>query len=391
METRVRTNSASGADRAQRGPRRFSRRVLLEQILGWTGALTAMTWVHGDADDPSERVAPADVLITADRQTVAAIAQLLPLIAGPLVGDVRESSALVEWASLDHRLTGTRSGIFLYRQTGDIEARIGFDPFGVAQALTVRRDSEEVTILHGGIEAGPVAKAWLDQGYTEQVASFGSPYWFRQTDVWDQESNELNELDFRMGGALDFAGILDRETVCFSSSETLLLGILHGIQQTSGPGSSSLPTLSLASMFDVLPRETGYAAGRVRSSDSLPAALFTSGSSASRSGSRLDGFLITEQAAPPNPASGGSTRPSHVLILQTGASSVLPVLRDEVRARWENATSASLERPFSALFELNDIMIDREANAVLVEVVYSGDHPESIEPALMELIGVSAD
>lgn len=368
---------------------------MLEQILGWTGALTAMTWVHEDEEDPSERVALADVLITADRQTVAAIAQLLPLIAGPLVGDIRESSALVEWASLDHRLTGTRSGIFLYRQTGDVEARIGFDPFGVAQALTVRRDSDEVTILHGGIEAGPVAEAWLDQGYTEQVASFGSPYWFRQADVWDQESNELNELDFRMGGALDFAGILDRQTVCFSSSETLLLGILHGIQQTSGPRSSSLPTISFASMFDVLPRETGYAAGRVRSSDSLPAALFTSGSSASRSGARLDGFLITEQAAPPNSASGGSTRPSHVLILQTEAnsnsSSVLPVLRDDVRARWENATSASLERPFSAFLELNDIMIDREANAVLVEVVYSGERSESIEPALMELIGVSPD
>lgn len=391
MEARVRTNLSSGANTAQRGPRRFSRRVGLEQILGWTGALTAMTWVHEDEEDPSERVAPADVLITADRQTVAAIAQLLPLIAVPLVGNIRESSALVEWASLDHRLTGTKSGIFLYRQTDEVEARIGFSPFGVAQALTVRRDSDDVTILHGELEAGSVVEAWVDQGYTERIASFGGPYWFRPADVWDQESGELNELDFRMGGALDFAGIIDGQTVCFSSSEALLVGILDGVQPTSGQQASSLSTISLESMFGVLPRETGYAVGRVRSPDSLPGALLSSDASTSGNGARLDGFLITEQVAAPNTASGGSTRPSHLLILQTEASSVLPVLRDEVRATWENATSASLERPFSAFLELNDIMIDREANAVLVEVVYSGERSESIEPALMELIGVSPD
>lgn len=393
METRVRTSSASGANTVQRGPRRFSRRVMLDQVLGWTGALVAMTLVHEDEDveDSQERAEPADRLITAERKTVAAIAEILPLIAVSLVGDIRESSAILEWASLDHRLAGTGSGIFLYGQTDEIEARIGFDPFSVAQALTVRRDSDEVTILHGGLEAGSAAEAWVDQGYTERVASFGSLFWFRQADVWDQESNELNELDFRMGGTLDFAGILDGQTVCFSSSEALLLGILEGIQPPGGQRASSLPTISVESMFDVLPPETGYAVGRVRSSDSPPGVLLTSDSPTSGNGARLDGFLVTEQSTPPNRASGEFAPPTHLLILQTEASSVLSVLREEVRERWENESSASLEDPFFAIFELNDIVIDREANAVLVEVTYDGASAESIEPALMELIGVPLD
>lgn len=192
MEARVGTSSVSGANTEQRRPWRFSRRVALEQVLGWTGALTAMTWVHEDEEDPPELVEPADVLITGDGHSIIAIEHLLPLIAVPLVGDIRQSSALLEWASLAHRLTGTGSGIFLYGQTDEIETRIGFDPFGVAQALTSRCDSDEVTILHGGMEVGLAAEAWVDQGYTERVASFGSPFWFRQADVWNQESNELN-------------------------------------------------------------------------------------------------------------------------------------------------------------------------------------------------------
>lgn len=391
----MQTGSAGGSNTGHQ--RRFSRRVVLEQVVGWSGALAAMTWVHEDEEDLPERVEPAESLITADPQSVAAIAELLPLIAFPLVADVDARDVLLEWTLLaDRRIggsghAGTSSPVFMYGQDDEVVSRIGFDPFEPAQALTVRRNSGEVTIFHGGLRSLSLAETWGDQGYSERIASFGGAYWLRDEDAWSNGFSSLDELWLRMRGVLDFAAILDSQTFCFSSSEELLLGVLDAVQPTTGQRSPSLAVTSVMSMFGVLPPDTTYAVGKVRGPDSLDRVLPAGDSPDRGNGARLDGYLVTGQSTPSENASRTSDDPKYLLVLQSEASSVLATLRNEVQDTWEKGHSDVLGEAFSSRFELNGISIDRAANAVLVEVAYIGDSTEPIDPALRELIGVAPD
>lgn len=377
-------------------PRRFSRRVVLEQVLGWTGALAAMTWVHENDVPPPVRVEPPARLISADQDTVGATSELLRLIARPLVDDVDLGDVLLEWSLPGDRRSGTdnpgtSSPLFTYGQQDEVVSRIGFDPFRVTQALTVRRAADEVTIVHGGLATSSLARTWAEEGYTERPAPFGRAYWLRDADAWSKGFLDLEEPWSRMRGVLDFAGIIDGQTICFSSSEEVLLDILETLRAPASQEPLSRAAQSAVSMFGVLPRETAYAFGKVGGSNSVTRSLDALSDQGSGPGARLDGYLITEQSRPARHASGPLAHPTHLIILHTDATSVLPTIRNEVEAQWSRGRSRMLDDEFATLTELDDVSIDIAADAVLVWVTYTGNDTDPIIPVLSELIGVSPD